>query len=140
MFAYERLCLAAAVSLGAIVAATPTQAADFFCNHLVLSGAKMICPGFEPNWAVELECRGTGMVSNFVDAFSGDGIVTTPGSVSFSNEDPWTFATSHGVAGSIAYTPSGCQDESDRIFNFTLTTTAVPGFGGQVAPICCRIE
>ncbi len=115
-------------------------AADFSCNGLVPIGHKMICSGFEPNWAVELRCSGTTMTSNFIDAFSGSDIQTTPGSVSFSSQNPWTFHTSHGVAGSVAYTPAGCQDEGDNVHDFTFTPTAAPGLGGPFFPFCCRIE
>jgi hypothetical protein len=74
----------------------------------------MICSGFEPNWALEITCNGEA-ASNFIDAFSGDGIQTTPGSISFASEDPWQLETSHPVTGSIAYTPNGCTDESDAV-------------------------
>ena len=100
----------------------------------------MICPGFEPNWAVEFICDGEEMTSNFVDAFSGSEITYTPGSVTILSEKPWGFSTDHGISGLVAYTPGACQDESDRFFDFTLTTTDMPGYTGQVAPICCRIE
>ena len=115
-------------------------AADVLCAGLVPAGAKMICPGFEPNWAVEFVCDGQTMRSNFIDAFSGDEITTTPGTVTFSSQNPWTFATSHGVEGSVALTPASCRDESDRVFDYTITPTAVPGVEGPVAPFCCRIE
>lgn len=125
--------LAAGFPLGA-------QAADLTCNNLVPSGQKMICSGFEPNWAVELVCAGGTMSSNFVDAFSGSGIITTPGSVTFSTENPWTFSTSTGVSGAIAYTPAGCQDEGDNVHDFTFTPTAAPGLSGPFFPFCCRLE
>jgi hypothetical protein len=116
------------------------NAADFSCNGLVPFGKKMICSGFEPNWAVELICSTPTMTSNFIDAFSGDGIQTTPGSVSFSSENPWTFTTSHGIAGSIASTPGSCRDEGDNVHDFTFTPTAAPGLNGPFFPFCCRIE
>lgn len=134
---WVRACAALAFVAGS---ATSLQAADFLCNNLVPAGSTMICPGFEPNWAVELVCSGAGMTANFVDAFSGDTITTTPGSVSFASDDPWSFNTNHGVAGTITYTPAACQDESDRTFDYTLSTTSVPGYNGQIASICCRIE
>lgn len=117
-----------------------SNAADFSCNGLVPIGKKMICSGFEPNWAVELICSSETMTSNFIDAFSGDGIQTTPGSVSFSLENPWTFTTSHGIAGSIASTPGACRDEGDNVHDFTFTPTAAPGLSGPFFPFCCRIE
>ena len=118
----------------------PSSAADISCNGLVPGGQTMVCPGFEPNWAVSLSCKGSGMTADFTDAFSGDGIVTTPGTVSFSSSDPWTFTTSHGVAGTIAYTPGGCQDEGDNTHDFTFTPTAAPGVPGPFFPFCCRFD
>jgi hypothetical protein len=135
-----RGALIPAIVLGVMCAPAAVDAADFSCNGLVPIGQKMICAGFEPNWAVELVCAGGTMTSNFLDAFSGDGIITTPGSVSFSSANPWTFSTSTGVAGSIAYTPGACQDEGDNIHDFTFTPTAAPGLGGPFFPFCCRIE
>ncbi len=121
-------------------AATQAGAADFSCNNLVPLGQKMICSGFEPNWAVELVCDGPQMTSNFIDAFSGSGIQTTPGSVTFSSENPWTFETSHPVTGSIAYTPAGCSDEGDNVHDFTFTPTGAPGLSEPFFPFCCRME
>ena len=130
---FGAMILAAGVPFG-------VQAADLTCDNLVPSGQKMICSGFEPNWAVELVCSGGTMTSNFVDAFSGSGIITTPGSATFSTGDPWTFSTSTGVSGTIAYTPAGCQDEGDNTHDFTFTPTAAPGLGGPFFPFCCRLE
>lgn len=113
--------------------------ADLSCNRLLETGQTMICSGFEPNWALELSCNG-GMTANFIDAFSGDGIQTTPGSIRFSSEDPWQLETSHAVSGSIAYTPGGCTDESDRVSDFTFTPSAAPGLSEPFYPFCCRIE
>lgn len=129
--------LAAAFSI--TIAALPASAADFTCNGLVPLGQKMICPGFEPNWAVELICDGETMTSNFIDAFSGD-ITETPGTVTFLSENPWQFETSHPVTGSIAYTPAGCTDEGDNVHDFTFTPTGAPGLSGPFFPFCCRIE
>ncbi len=120
--------------------AGPATAADVSCNNLVTSGEALICSGFEPNWAVELSCVGGAMQSSFIDAFSGDGIQTTPGSVDFASEDPWTFETSHGIQGSIASTPGGCTDEGDNVHDFTFTPTAVPGLSGPFFPFCCRMR
>jgi hypothetical protein len=91
------------------------------------------------NWALELSCEG-GMSANFIDAFSGDGIQTTPGSITFAAENPWQLETSHPVSGSIAYTPGGCTDESDSVRDFTFTPTAAPGLSEPFYPFCCRIE
>ncbi|NGO50642.1 hypothetical protein G6N73_05520 [Mesorhizobium camelthorni] len=118
----------------------PAMAADVSCNGLVTSGDTMICSGFEPNWAVELSCVGGTMQSSFIDAFSGDGIQTTPGTVVFSSEDPWTFETSHGISGTIAATPGGCTDESDAVRDYTFTPTAAPGLSGPFFPFCCRMR
>ena len=131
---------AAALTLSLIAVAIPAGAADISCNNLVPLGTKMICPGFEPNWAIEFICDGEEMTSDFVDAFSGSEIINTPGRVSFLSEKPWGFSTDHGITGLVTYTPGACRDESDRLFDFTLTMTEVPGYTGQVAPICCRIE
>jgi hypothetical protein len=117
----------------------PASAADLSCSDLVPIGNTMTCP-FEPNWSVGLSCSDAGMTSVFVDAFSGPETVETPGSVTFHSEQPWGFDTEHGVGGSIDYTPDGCLDESDRTFDFTLTTNALPGYSGDIAPICCTIE
>jgi hypothetical protein len=100
----------------------------------------MICAGFEPNWAVELACKGATMRSAFIDAFSGDTIATTSGTVTFSSQNPWIFTTSHPVSGTIAYTPGGCTDEGDNVHDFTFTPTAAPGLAGPFYPFCCRIE
>lgn len=118
----------------------PASAADFSCNGLVPIGNTMICPGFEPNWAVKLSCTEEGMSSAFVDGFSGPDIVETPGRIAVHSENPWGIDTEHGLTGLIVYTPDGCRDASDRGFDFTFTPNAVPGISGQVAPICCRIE
>lgn len=61
--------LSALAALSAIVA-LPATAADLSCNNLISSGQKMICAGFEPNWALTLSCSGTAMSSTFMDAFS----------------------------------------------------------------------
>ena len=114
-------------------------AADYSCEGLVPAGQRMICSGFEPNWAVELVCNGGAMSANFIDAFSGDGIQTTSGTVTFSSQDPWTFETSHPVRGTIAATPGGCTDESDAVRDFTFTPTAAPGLSGPFNSFCCRI-
>ncbi|MDP2733272.1 MAG: hypothetical protein Q8O63_09210 [Hoeflea sp.] len=114
-------------------------AADLSCNGLLETGQKMICSGFEPNWALELSCDG-GMSSSFIDAFSGDTIQTTPGGITFATEDPWQLQTSHPVTGSIAYTPGGCTDESDAVRDFTFTPTGAPGLSAPFFPFCCRIE
>jgi hypothetical protein len=122
-----------------IAAQGSALAADYSCEGLVPSGQRMICSGFEPNWAVELTCSGSTMSANFIDAFSGDSVQTTPGTVTFSSQDPWTFETSHPVRGSIAATPGGCTDESDAVRDFTFTPTAAPGLSGPFFPFCCRI-
>jgi len=118
---------------------TAPLAADLSCNGLLETGQSMICSGFEPNWALELSCDGN-MTASFIDAFSGDGIQTTPGSISFASENPWQLETSHPVTGSIAYTPAGCTDESDRVFDFTFTPTSAPGLSGPFFPFCCRMQ
>ena len=127
--------------LAATLSATSGSAlaADYSCEGLVPAGQRMICSGFEPNWAVELTCNGSTMEANFIDAFSGDGIQTTPGTVTFSSQDPWTFETSHAVRGAIAATPGGCTDESDAVRDFTFTPTAAPGLSGPFFPFCCRV-
>ncbi|MFZ2099046.1 MAG: hypothetical protein WAU86_00610, partial [Oricola sp.] len=121
MFA-KPLGLTLCLSLSALV---PSSAADLACNGLLQPGQKMICAGFEPNWALELTCNGQ-MSSVFVDAFSGAGIARTPGSVTFSSHNPWTLATDHPVTGTIVYTPAGCTDEGDNVHDFTFTPTGAP--------------
>jgi hypothetical protein len=127
--------------LAAALAAAPVSAlaADYACEGLVPSGQRLICSGFEPNWAVELTCSGGTTGANFIDAFSGDSVQTTPGTVTFSSADPWTFETSHPVKGTIAATPGGCTDESDAVRDFTFTPTAAPGLSGPFFPFCCRV-
>lgn len=127
--------------LSAQLIATPCTAlaADYACEGLVPAGQKMICSGFEPNWAIELTCNGATMSATFTDAFSGDGIQTTPGTVTFSSQDPWVLETSHPIRGTIAATPAGCVDESDAVRDFTFTPTAVPGLRGPFHSFCCRI-
>ena len=129
-----------AVAIALTTALPVAQAADYSCDGLVPIGKKMVCAGFEPNWAVEFSCAGTAMTATFVDAFSGDSIARTPGTVAFSSRNPWTFTTSHGIAGSVAYTAAGCTDEADRVHDFTLTPTAAPGLTAPLYPFCCRIE
>ncbi|MBX3580518.1 MAG: hypothetical protein KF810_01290 [Rhizobiaceae bacterium] len=126
----------------ALVAAFSAHAVadEYACEGLVPQGKKMICSGFEPNWAVELRCAESGMAANFIDAFSGNDIETTPGTVTFSSTAPWAFETSHGIKGTIASTPGGCVDPSDAVRDYTITPTAVPGLGGQFFPFCCRIQ
>ncbi|MEZ5812027.1 MAG: hypothetical protein R3D45_11500 [Rhizobiaceae bacterium] len=126
-------------AIATLLLVQPLQAADFTCDGLVPSGQKIICPGFEPNWAIELICAGDTMTSNFIDAFSGN-LTETPGTVTFSSQNPWTFETSHPVSGTIAYTPAGCTDEGDNVHDFTFTPTGAPGLSGPFFPFCCRIE
>lgn len=115
-------------------------AADYSCDGLVQAGDRLICSGFEPNWALELTCDGASMSSAFIDAFSGDDIVTTPGTVTFATRNPWSLSTSHGIEGTIAFTPGGCTDESDAVRDFTFTPAMVPGLSGPFFPFCCRME
>ncbi|SOE11974.1 hypothetical protein SAMN05877838_0861 [Hoeflea halophila] len=99
----------------------------------------MISSGFEPNWALELKCDGD-MSAGFIDAFSGDGIKTTPGTVMFITENPWLLETSHPVTGTIAYTPGGCTDERGAVGDFTFTPTGAPGLSAPFYPFCCRMK
>jgi len=116
-------------------------AADLSCNGLLETGQSMICTGSEPNWGLELTCDGGGMSATFLDAFSGDGIQRTPGSISFATENPWQLETSHPVKGTIAYTPGGCTDESDAVYDFAFTATTAPGLEDrQFYPLCCRMR
>ena len=127
--------------LAATLVAVPghSLAADYSCAGLVPVGQRLICSGFEPNWAVEFACGGGAMSANFIDAFSGNDIQETPGTVTFSSADPWTFETSHPVSGTIDSTPGGCTDESDAVRDFTFTPTAAPGLSGPFFPFCCRV-
>lgn len=119
----------------------PALAADYSRQGgLVPAGQKLICSGFEPNWAIEFTCDGQTTSANFIDAFSGADIQTTPGTVAFSSQDPWSFETSHPVKGTIAATPGGCTDESDAVRDFTFTPTAAPGLSGPFFPFCCRMQ
>ena len=128
----------AATAVSSFVLLQPAFAADFSCNGLVPTGQKMVCAGFEPNWAIELICHGDTMGSNFIDAFSGN-ITETEGMVVFQSENPWTFETEHPVSGTIAYTPAGCTDEGDNVHDFTFTPTGAPGLSGPFFPFCCRL-
>ncbi len=114
------------------------QAADLSCDGLVPQGASLVCAGFEPNWAIELKCDGA-LESNFTDAFSGN-ITVIPGDITVLTRSPWQFETSPPVTGSIAYTPAGCTDESDRVYDFTFTPTGAPGLSAPFYPFCCRLE
>lgn len=134
----QRRMLLAALPLA--LAASFSHASDYSCNNLVPAGSRMICPGFEPNWAIVLICEEPVMSSNYIDAFSGDGITETPGNAMVTSENPWQFTTSHGIAGSIAATPTGCQDASGRFLDFTLTVSEQPYYDGMLTEICCRIE
>ncbi len=126
--------------LCSLLPAAPAGAADLSCNQLVPGGAKMICPGFEPNWALELVCQQGELTANFVDAFSQEDIVVSAGDITFLSDDPWGFSTTHGVEGLISRTPQACQDESDKIYDLTLTTDAIPGYTGDIPAICCRFQ
>lgn len=134
MFA-KSICLASTLAL------TPatSMAADMSCNSLIAPGQTITCSGFEPNWALQLSCDGM-LQSSFIDAFSGDGVQTMPGTVTFMSESPWQLQTSHPVEGTIAYTPRGCTDESDAMRDFTFTPTAAPGLSPPFFSFCCRIE
>ncbi|MEM5474311.1 hypothetical protein WNZ14_21495 [Hoeflea sp. AS60] len=135
-FLSRSACLALALALSPTAT---SYAADLSCNGLLETGQSMICAGSEPNWGVVLKCDG-GMSATFLDAFSGDGIQRTPGSISFASENPWQLETSHPVTGSIAYTPGGCTEESDAVRDFTFTPTGAPGLSAPYYPFCCRIE
>jgi hypothetical protein len=135
-----RRFLTAAMFAG--VGLAPAGAADVSCDGLVVTGQKLICSSFEPNWALEFTCGGATMNATFIDAFSGNEIQTTPGTASFTSQDPWSFTTSHGVSGTIEHSPGGCTDESDTKRDFTLTPTALPPGSPnvQMHPFCCRME
>ena len=135
-----RLRLNTLLLLAVSIAPSATLAADYTCNGLVQTGERMICSGFEPNWAIALTCDGASMSATFIDGFSGNDVQSTPGTVTFSSSDPWTLSTSHGVEGTIAQTPAGCTDESDAVRDFTFTPTAAPGLSGPFFPFCCRFE
>jgi hypothetical protein len=135
-----RLLSALAAASAILALSAPSSAADLSCEGLVPSGQRMICAGFEPNWALTLSCSGMTMSSTFIDAFSGD-LTETPGTVAFSSQNPWVLSTSHGIEGTIAYTPAGCTDEGDFTHDFTFTPTAAPGLDGDLLmPFCCRME
>ncbi len=135
-----RLSAAVAAPVALMIAQAPVSAADFACERLVPTGQRMICAGFEPNWALTLSCSGTSMRSTFIDAFSGD-LTETSGSVAFASRNPWTLSTSHGIAGTIAWTPGSCHDEGDFVHDHTFTPTAAPGLSGDMLmPFCCRLE
>lgn len=138
MLAFGRQALLSTALVAAF--STGAFADEYACEGLVPLGKRMICSGFEPNWAVEFTCTGKVMSASFIDAFSGDDIQTTPGTVTFSSTDPWTFETSHPVKGSITSTPGGCTDPSDAVRDFTITPTAVPGLSGPFFPFCCRVQ
>lgn len=136
----HRTSLFLATILSVPLAIDHGQAADLSCNGLVPDSSKLICPGFEPNWGVELLCNGTTMSANYLDAFTGDGIQSTPGTVTFATQDPWAFETSHGISAEIAYTPAACIDEGDYVHDFTMITIVQPDYSGPITEICCRME
>lgn len=131
-------CAATLAFAVAALSGNQSTATDATCEGLVVAGDTLICAGFEPNWALELTCNGVTMSATFIDAFSGGDIRQTRGSVAFSTHDPWTLSTSHGIRGSIAYTPAGCTDESGASRDYTFTPTAAPGLDGPFYPFCCR--
>ena len=126
------------LSIALLPLAFSAHAADLSCAGLVPQGASLVCAGFEPNWAIELKCDGD-LTSNFTDAFTGT-ISVTPGEVSVVSRNPWQIETSHPVTGTIAYTPAGCTDESDRVYDFTFSPTGAPGLSAPFHPFCCRLE
>jgi hypothetical protein len=133
-----RRLAAVAALIGFACAASPAAAASF-CNQLVPAGSKMICAGFEPSWALELVCSGSGMTSRFIEAYS-DPEITTAGSVTFLSEMPWRFRTSHGLSGTVRSTPGTCYDDSDRDSDYTLTIMSLPFIDSRPNPVCCRIQ
>jgi hypothetical protein len=136
-----RASLTAAISLTAATLA-PAGAADYSCDGLVVTGQKLVCSSFEPNWSLEFTCDGRTMQATFTDAFSGNSIQTTPGTATFSLQDPWTFTTSHGISGSIEHSPGICTAESGEPRDYQLTPTALPPGSPnvQMHPFCCEMQ
>lgn len=118
---------------------TPDQPgrANAACAGLVPHQRRMICSGFEPNWAITIECSIARMAARFIDPLT---LQSRPGNITVTGQNPWQIETSHGVIGVIAFTPKGCQDESETTFDFTMRATKVPGVSGRIYPVCCRIE
>lgn len=111
---------------------------DSACNGLIPSGARMVCSGFEPNWAVVFVCRRSTLSADFVDPVE---LKSAPGTVRFLSQNPWEFNTSHGVVGSIASTPAACIDDDGSVLDFTATPQVVPGLSGRPQSyVCCRIQ
>lgn len=111
--------------------------ANAACAGLVPQQGRMVCSGFEPNWAITIECRNSRPTASFVDPLT---LQSHPGSVTVTGQHPWLIETNHGVVGVIAFTPNGCPDESERVFDFTMRASKVPGLSGRIYPICCRVE
>ena len=125
----------------AMASAAPAGAADVSCDGLVVTGQADL---------LELRAElGAGVhLLRPVDErdlhrrSSGNDIETTPGTVTFTTQDPWAFTTSHGIAGSISQGPGVCTDESGAARDYGLTPTALPPGSPnvQMHPFCCRME
>jgi hypothetical protein len=136
-----RALVLSAIVMGSAGGLLPASAADLSCDGLVVTGQKLVCSSFEPNWSLEFTCGGRTMHATFIDAYSGSSIQTTPGTATFSSQDPWNFTTSHGIAGSIEMSPGGCTAESGEPRDYTLTPTALPpGPTVQMHPFCCEMK
>ncbi|WP_421852849.1 hypothetical protein [Oricola sp.] len=114
------------------------DATEDTCNQLIALGKSMVCAGSEPAWALELKCDG-GLTANFTDAFSGT-IAVISGDVQVNGGNPWQIETSHPLAGTLAATPVGCTDGSDRVYDFTFQPLEVPGLAPPFEALCCHLE
>lgn len=119
-------------------ARTPPSQPEHGCGKLTAPGETLVCDAFEPSWSIAFRCEGSRLTTSFTDFFSSADLLKTPGTATLQSQDPWSFRTSQGLAGTVAATPGGCLDDGGQTLDFTLTPKVVPGLE-KPETICCRI-